>query len=178
MIFKDLIHLTAGSNRSRLADVKDEEQLYSLLSIEEDLGQMNLSPKITIPCFNIPVTKEGDVIISNFKAKAAIVTKTNSNKILTSNFCKCAFDASLLDPWFFCYFINESDEFKRQLAEEGLRAVSPLVLSQINISLPPLTLQKKVGQVYKAFCRRRYLNDKLNCLYEKLILQSINNEIK
>lgn len=173
MKLSEIMELVAGPNRTRLSGTMNEDDLYSVSSIDDDLNQLEIinSEKSYID-MNYHV-KEGDLIISTFKKKAAVASSISSGKILTSNFCKCNYKKDLLDPWYFCYFVNETNEFKKQIDMEGFRAFSSTLLCNLEIALPELELQRKIGRAYKAMCHQNYLLEKQQETYRRLIIESI-----
>lgn len=173
MKLSEVMELVAGPNRTRLSGTINENDLYSVSSIDDDLNQLKIinSEKHYID-MNYHI-REGDLIISNFKKKAAVASSISSGKILTSNFCKCNYNKDLLDPWYFCYFVNETNEFKKQIEKEGFRAFSNALLCSLEIVLPELELQRKIGRAYKVMCRQNYLLEKQQDAYRRLIIESI-----
>ncbi len=179
MEIQDFVELFVGINKVRLKGTVSEENFYSVNSIDDDLNQL------ATPC-NTNVAdelsqckvKKGDVIFSAFKKKAAVVSIASENKILTSNFCLCKFDHDILDPWYFCYFVNETLDAKNQLLKEGIKILSTKNIKLLNIDLPPIELQRKIGEIYKMTCRQNCLNTQKQNLTNEIILNILRNYIK
>lgn len=158
---KDIINFTVGENFTRSLTNISKEQIYSAEDMDNDLNQINGPPKYE-KCNSKNITKEGDIIIALVSNKAAIVTKTNANKGLKNTAAKCELinKEYIIDPWYFCYFINESSEFKAAKASGRIGTIRVLTiteLSKLEIKLPSLSTQKRIGKTYKNLCRLNYL---------------------
>ena len=169
---KDIFNFTVGENFTRASTSIPKEQIYSAEDMGNDLNQINAPPnykKCNSKCF----TQEGDIILALVSGKAAIVTNANINKGLKNTMAKCELNINqnIIDPWFFCYFINESIDFKAAKTS-GLigmaRVLTIKELENLNINLPPISTQKAIGRAYKNLCRLNYLNE-----YKKKLINKI-----
>lgn len=169
---KDIFNFTAGENFTRATTPIAKEQIYSAEDMDNDLNQINAPPNYK-KCSSKSFTQEGDIILALVSGKAAIVTKSNVNKGLKNTMAKCEIinNQISIDPWYFCYFINESIDFKAAKTS-GLigmaRVLTIKELENLKINLPPISTQKAIGRAYKYLCRLNYLND-----YKKKLINII-----
>lgn len=160
---KDIFNFTVGENLTRASTPFLKEQIYSAEDMGNDLNQITAPPKYK-KCSSKSFTQEGDIILALVSGKVAIVTKANVNKGLKNTMAKCELKNSqnIIDPWFFCYFINESFEFNNARLY-GLigkaRVLTIKELEKLIINLPPISTQETIGRAYKNLCRLNYLND-------------------
>jgi len=113
----EILKFSAGPNFTRISNKYPSEIFYTTIDIDDDLYQINNDVRnVDNVSYNKEeyFTKEGDLVLSIIKEKACVVGSSNSNKCLSSAFIKCLFDKEKVDPWFICFFINESDTFKRE----------------------------------------------------------------
>lgn len=176
MKVSDVVQLLSGPNASRIKKKYDNGLLYTVADIELDLSQLGTkkrTKKRDMPDF---FTKIGDVVISLMKQQAAIITPTNAGKMLTSNFVKCQFDGKLLDAWYFCYWINESGEVRRQnYRDVNLSVYTPRFIDELEMRLPPIETQQQIGELYKNLKHMQGLMDKQKDDWTRFTLQIIRN---
>lgn len=170
---KDIFNFTVGENYTRSLDPIKKEQIYSAEDMSSDLNQIK-TPSKYIKCSSKSFTQEDDIILALVSNKAAIVTTTNVNKGLKNTMvkCECKNNQNIIDPWFFCYFINESLDFKAAKTS-GLIGMARGILTvkeleNLKIKLPSISIQVKIGRTYKNLCRLNYLND-----YKKKLINKI-----
>jgi len=169
---KDIFNFTVGENFTRATTPIAKEQIYSAEDMGNDLNQINAPPNYK-KCSSKSFTQEDDIILALVSGKAAIVTKANVNKGLKNTIAKCELknNQNIIDPWYFCYFINESIDFKAAKTS-GLigmaRVLTIKELENLKINLPPISTQKTIGEAYKNLCRLNYLND-----YKKKLINII-----
>lgn len=177
---KDVANIYAGKNLSRGDEVFPETIVYSQKDLEDDLVCNNIqteSSRLALEQKDNYITKSGDIVISLVSRTCAIVNPANENKLLKNSFVRIHLTNSEIDPWYFCYVINESDFFKKSIIPEIVSQVRPLsvsILGNAQILLPSISNQKKLGTVYKNLCRQRFLNNEK----ENLLLTAINEIIK
>lgn len=180
----EILKFNAGPNRTRIKNIP-QDLCYLATDIDVDLAQVDCkcSTTNTVVQKESFFTKEGDLIISLIKDKACIVTKKNANKCLTAAFIKCEYDKEKVDPWFICYFINESESFKKQKhIRNGLNGLSYLhitsdIIRQVEIELPDLKTQKLLGMLYKDSLKQKALYDLKTKLLLKHIYDVMNKKI-
>ncbi|CZQ85639.1 restriction endonuclease type i hsds [Trichococcus palustris] len=128
----------------------------------------------------VMLAEQGMLLISLTTNKAAIVSTEHEGHLLTSNYVRVAYDANKIDPNYFCYVYNESDEVKKQIAmnEQGASLVSRLSLQQLRkfeLFCPPLEDQHRVGAIYRLQQKRELLKLEKSKL-EKLAVHALLNK--
>lgn len=169
----NIVKLEAGINRSRINEYASDNCFYTVVSIENDLNQSECQERFTELNGQL-MAFSGDVVVGMVAGRAAVVSMANSGKALTSNFVKCSFDKTIIDPWFLVFWFNESDEVKLQNHMNTGRALySPSAISSLEITLPRIDLQQRIGRIYKDVCRKSYLLEREKTIWEKLVLGEI-----
>jgi hypothetical protein len=174
----NLIEFDPGPNPTRIKDKGFESLMYTTLSVEEDLAQIegcSSSGLESPPAF---FTNEGDLIIGMVKGRSSIVTSKNSGLCLNSNFAKCSFDPDALDPWYFAYWMNESEEAEFQKHIDSGRALSLTGLETLTITVPDIDKQRRIGLIYKKEKRLEFLIDREKTDLGKLANQMIRDSLK
>ena len=179
MHISDILSMEAGPNASRIRSVYAETQMYTVGNLETDLAQIGYEATVESAVQAELVTCENDLIVSLIRQEAAIVTKMNAGKVLNSNFVKCTFNSSQVDSWFICYWLNESDEVKRQnYRRSKLTAYIPSALADLKITLPSIGRQRCIGENYKSLKHLQYLMDKQRDEWTKLTLQALHQNLE
>jgi restriction endonuclease S subunit len=175
----NLIQITAGPNLSRLRFGFDEKSIYTSQNIEEDLSQVDSKSSFVKKSPSEFSTNIGDLILGMIICKAAVVSPKNSGLLINSNFAKCMFDAVKLDPWFFCYWLNESEEIAVQTHMINLRGIlTPNTVENLEISLPDIFIQRELGTIYRKRKRFEFLLNTEKDEINKLTKQLIKNKMK
>lgn len=116
----------------------------------------------------LPIAKEGWVLISLTGQKAVAMQKEHVGKLIPSNFAIIEPSEQLL-PDYLEWFINEHPDSKKQLriATQGstISALSIQMLRTLEINLPPMNVQVKIGNIHRLLHRKNRL------LQEKLMLE-------
>src|SRR5690606_26897148 len=98
------------------------------------------------------LTQTGDIVISFVGTKATVVTEGNKGKLLNQNFAKIIVEESLIDPYYFCYVLNESHQVRKQkfmlMQGTNLPKMTPSILKDLRIHLPQLHKQSLIGRAY------------------------------
>lgn len=137
----EIVTFTAGKNSSRMNIPANE--IYSQEDFVNDLHCME------------NINKKADCIINLIRTKASILSDETKKKCITSNFILCSFDTNMLDPWFFCYQINEGRDVEQQIAmfHQGntlsVKKLNIKSIGDLRIQLAPIEKQKLVGRIYK-----------------------------
>jgi restriction endonuclease S subunit len=175
----DLVTLFAGPNVTRIKKDITGMEMYSIASMDEDLAQAEGQIPAAMNSTEKYCTRVGDLVVGMIKGRASIVSPKNAGCFLSSNFVRCDYDASVLDPWFFCFWLNESEEVRRQNHQNTGRALyTPLALEMLSITLPSLPQQKQIGGIYKKMKHLEYLKDKQKSQMNELAMQLIKNSLK
>jgi hypothetical protein len=131
------------------------------------------------------LSKINKVVIGLTSYKAMVINEAHSNKLITSNFAVIEFDESKIDPFYFTWYFNEHHEIQKQLAiaMQGtiIRALSIQMLRELEVPLPQLDVQMKIGKVYKLRKRKEKLLFERNILenqfYNQLMINKLKEEI-
>ncbi len=149
MTLNDIMKFTVGKNVTRLKE-QDEKNIYKPEDFENDLHGM--TDEESFGC-----------IINLIRSTAVPLTKEASGKCLTSNFLLCSFDTEVLDPWYFCYLINESKEVEQQISmlHQGttlsVKKLTIKSIGELNITLLDMEKQKLIGKLYKDSIKQKDL---------------------
>lgn len=171
-----VIRFKTGVNASRVPP-KLRDRFYVIDDLLNDLAQQDGKGKFSELLGSFETVKCGQVILDLVSGKAAIVTKANENKILRNTEARCDIVDNTLDPWFLCYLFNESKELRNARTATlvaSVRFLTVLGLQQFLFPIPPLDKQKMIGNVYKNFCRLRWLKQRQDELSSMIILHSIS----
>lgn len=141
----------SGINPSRLTF--EERVIYSQSMFDSDLEQKpdacNFYVGEEMETYKV---KTDDILIRSASAKAAIVSKEHNGTIYTANYIKADLYPDLVYYKYFVYVFNCNKEVAKQLANsiQGtvIARVTTSVLKKIEIPIPPLATQKKIGDLY------------------------------
>lgn len=156
----------------------EENQTYFLFTIQElneevskftqDICEKEI--EVSKKRFDkIYLAKENMVIIGLNSFKAIAVSEKQIGKVIPSNFAFIELDVNKVNPAYFSWYFNEHTDIEKQLqvAMQGtvLRALSVQMLRELEIILPPIDVQRKIGKIYLLQKKKERL------LYEKSILE-------
>lgn len=175
----DIGNVVHGVTLSRVEPKPLEEKVtYSLFTIQElneELSKFNIefykkTVEVSKEKFDKTyLAKDNMVIIGLNSFKSVAVNENIVEKVIPSNFAFIELDTEKVDPTYFSWYFNEHPDVERQLkiAMQGtiLRALSVQMLRELNIILPPINVQKKIGRIYMLQKKKEKL------LYEKSILE-------
>ncbi|TDF94680.1 restriction endonuclease subunit S [Paenibacillus piri] len=117
---------------------------------------------------SLPIAREGWVLISLTGQRAVALKQEHVGKLIPSNFAIIE-PTRVLSPDYLEWFINEHPDCRKQLklATQGssVAALSIQMLRTLEIILPPMTDQIKVGRVHRLLHRKNRL------LQEKIVLE-------
>ncbi|KUP22080.1 hypothetical protein [Paenibacillus sp. DMB5] len=177
--------VTQGAFLSRVqtVPVTEEEKstlykypLYSMKEMNEWLSPdpnviLEGSQEVYVACDRIgtlPVAKEGWVLISLTGQRAVALQQEHVGKLIPSNFAIIE-PAEGVYPDYLEWFINEDPDCRKQLkvATQGssVAALSIQMLRTLDVILPPMSDQIKVGSVHRLLHRKNRL------LQERLFLE-------
>lgn len=138
----DIIDIKVGLNSSRLTtdDVRQQAG-YTYDDLQVDLGS-GLSDQVNLEIVTSLVGSQ----------TSAIISATNRAKVLNQNFARINMDATIIDPYYLCYLLNESHDIMRQkeTLKQGstLPKITPQIIKELQVSLPPIEQQQKIGRIY------------------------------
>ena len=169
-----------GLTISRITAKPDEPQeeisLFTMQDLNIEMGSYDLkseSKNISVSKENFDknlLAKEDMIVVGLTVNKAYIIESHHVAKIIPSNFAYMNLNESKIDLNYFTWYFNEHPNVKKQLriatqGSMGIMALSVQMLRELEIELPDIETQRKIGRVYEL--RRR----KEKALYEKNILE-------
>lgn len=169
-----------GLTISRITAKPDEQQeeipLFTMQDLNIEMGNYDLKSEgktvsVSQEAFDKGLlSKENVVVIGLTVHRAYLIENHHVGKIIPSNFAYIYLDELKIDPNYFTWYFNEHPNIKRQLqiamqGSMGIMALSVQMLRELEIDLPSIEIQRKLGKIY--VLRRR----KEKALYEKYILE-------
>lgn len=176
---QEIAELSFGKNGSRMTK-EEEEHTYSIESLEEDLHYVGPITKSGRYSSKIQLD-EGDLVIRLINPKVAVVSPKSAGSYLSMNFAKIIPDPKQADGWYLCYCFNESPVLQKQLLIQAngqslVKRISSRSLKNLEIKLPDLDTQKKLGKIYRNWLNYRFESEKLLDQQEALIMNAIEKE--
>ena len=128
------------------------------------------------------LSKENVVVIGLTVHRAYVIEKHHVGKIIPSNFAYLYLDESKIDLNYFTWYFNEHPNIKRQLqvATQGsiIMALSVQMLRELEIDLPSMETQRKLGKIYELRHRKEKALYEKNILEKDLYKQLMINKLK
>lgn len=124
-----------------IANVSDDLPVEKYISVQSD--------KLD----GYSLTMEKDVVVGLSSGKAIVIEKERSNKLVLSNLAIIRIkDTEKLDPYYLCWFINNSKSSLKQLRklQQGNAAVAIIPLSMLKgfkIEIIPIETQRLIGKI-------------------------------
>lgn len=161
----NLTDIKVGINSSRITASNREPQLYSSDDLQVDLG----SGVTTINSTHYNINDDtciGDVVTSLVGNQlTTVISEINQGKTLNQNFAKISFDYNQIDPYYLCYLLNIDTDVQKQkeTLKQGTNVpkLKPQMLREIDITLPTLSEQAKIGRIYFLALQRQKLAQQL-----------------
>lgn len=166
VILKDVVDFRLGINQTRAGSTMQASDFYTTCDLEADLRQETSG----LPASTGGVVREGDVILNLVARRAAVAGGANAGKRLRSPFVRCMIDHDVVDPWWLCHLVNCSSDLWNALLEGGSRLPSLGQFSEVAIRLPDISMQRRIGRLYKDLCRLIALDEARTKALEKAVL--------
>lgn len=155
----------------------EKQDWYSLKDLEVDLlnnyGQTGYYDLKQQKQTNSNLTFAGELIFGVVKNKVALILPQHADKLLGINFIKITLDLTQVDPWYFMYYINESNQFKHQLfiniTNSNIKRITGKQFAACQISLPVLSKQVIIGKLYQLKLKHDLLVNEENNLIKQLL---------
>ncbi|MDB8803227.1 hypothetical protein PN294_13640 [Romboutsia sp. 1001216sp1] len=168
--------LTTSRITAKPDELQEEIPLFTIQDLNIEMGSYDLKSEgktvsVSKETFDKSLlSKENVVVVGLTVHKAYVIEKHHEGKIIPSNFAYMHLDESKIDPNYFTWYFNEHPNIKRQLqiatqGSMGIMALSVQMLRELEIELPSIETQRKLGKIYEL--RRK----KEKALYEKSILE-------
>ena len=130
---------------------------------------------------DLTLSKQGMVVIGLTSYKAFVITKAYENRVIPSNFAYLQCDEGI-DPDYVAWYFNEHPQIQKQLTltMQGsiIRALSVQMLRELTIEIPPLSVQQKLGSIYRLKSQRQKLINEKQKLEELLMNQVMIQYLK
>lgn len=130
---------------------------------------------------DLTLSKQGMVVIGLTSYKAFVITKPYENRVIPSNFAYLQCDEGI-DPDYVAWYFNEHPKIQKQLTltMQGsiIRALSVQMLRELAIEIPPLSVQQKLGSIYRLKSQRKKLMNEKQKLEELLMNQVMIQYLK
>lgn len=177
MKLKELVSVESGLNSREIKGKSIE--LYSISDFKSDLGS-NFKEKANRSFQKSSlVLHEGDIIMSLQEFKVALVSSKNDGKIFSQRYVKLIpKDLSKIRVSYLLFLINESVDIKRQINSllEGsvLKLLKMKNVENIDIQLPLMEYQKRIGKYYQLLKKKEYLTKKKISILKTLSIEYLN----
>ena len=130
---------------------------------------------------DLTLSKQGMVVIGLTSYKAFVITKAYENRVIPSNFAYLQCDEGI-DPDYVAWYFNQHPKIQKQLTltMQGsiIRALSVQMLRELTIEIPPLSVQQKLGSIYRLKSQRQKLINEKQKLEELLMNQVMIQYLK
>lgn len=147
-LLSDHASFTSGVLQTRITDTINETP-----SKREIFNPLAETTKYVHGTSELPTIEANDVAVSMLQRRAFLVAPRADldEQILTANFTQITFDDAI-DPGYFVWWFNESLEAQSQLQGRGQigRRIVIRDLRELKISLPELTVQKDIADIYQS----------------------------
>jgi|SRR5690625_2638373 len=181
MKLEDIVTVKVGRNISRVNEKNDLTlDTYTYENLMDDLDGLFLNSNDSYDSINSSeqdnhLSKSGEVVFSFVSSKAAIVSDVNKGKIINQNFAKLIIEHKQVDHRYLCYALNESHAMKKQMAismqGSTVRKLTPAILKSLDMKLPSMEKQERIGKAYLNVKKRQSLARKQMDLEEILYLE-------
>lgn len=195
MELQDITTISIGKILKRLPKGKDEllVRAYNIFSLQEfqclvdgNFYSLNSDKKLFLTKEleeELPKTKKDLVVIHLATTKSLVITESENNQIISDKFAYFECPTDKLDPYYFMWYFNETTKVQRKLllSFQGgtVKALSVQTIRCLNIELPPIEKQRKIGEIYRLQRYKKKLMQKkalLETLYVKQGLQKFMEE--
>ncbi|WP_219621159.1 restriction endonuclease subunit S [Bacillus sp. UMB0893] len=186
---QDIAIITQGANVSRLETSEEDSSSVKvdILTLKEFNETLGLSYRMTQDksqsvyikedkLKNQLLTKEEQLIVHLLSQKAAFLPKQYTGRLIPSNFVALDFHENM-DTKFMEWYFNEHPSIRRQimLGTQGsiISTLALATLRELDISVPPLSVQRRIGKVSDLYHRKKKLIEERMDLEGSLIHQKI-----
>lgn len=124
----------------------------------------------TIPSRAKRKVEIGDIIYSTVRPNQrhyGIITSYDPRMLVSTGFAVITVDTKIADPYYIYYFLTQDDviENLEAIGEQSTSAypsIKPIDIENLEIELPPLEKQQKIGTLLRTLERKCAINEKLN----------------
>ena len=150
-----------------IANVSDDLPIEKYITVQSDKLE------------NYSLTKEKDVVVGLSSGKAIVIESKRANKLILSNLAIIRVkDPGKIDPYYLCWFINNSKSSLKQLKkiQQGNAAVSIIPLSLLkcfDIELLPIETQRIIGKISELKRQRDRVNHSIETKKSNILTQQV-----
>lgn len=150
-----------------IANVSDDLPVEKYITVQSDKLE------------NYSLTKEKDVVVGLSSCKAIVIESKRANKLILSNLAIIRVkDTEKVDPYYLCWFINNSKSSLKQLKkiQQGNAAVSIIPLSLLkcfDIELLPIETQHIIGKISELKRQRDRVNHSIETKKSNILTQQV-----
>ena len=135
----------------------------------------------------------GDILFSTVRPNQkhyGIIEAGTENLLVSTGFTVVTVDTTIADPYFIYYYLTQSSviESLQAIAEQSTStypSIKPSDIEDIELDLPELETQKKIGSTLRMLDRKIALNEEINdnlqqqakALYAEMFLGSSNDDV-
>lgn len=135
--------IVSGFNVARLP-INERDRRYSNADFEHDFYRMKLADSS-----NSIIYRQAS---GSSHMSAAILSDENKDKFISQAFSIMKVNQERLNPWYLCWLLNESKNIEKQfsirLQGSVITRLSAQQLKQVEIALPSMDEQEKIGKLY------------------------------
>jgi restriction endonuclease S subunit len=172
---EEIVNFFSGPNSIELKKKYNKYVTYTNEDLEFDLYQGYRTDEIKRQ--KSPILNAGDLVINMMTNQTAIVSPHSAGKVIPQHIVKLNF-MDRGDNWYLCYLLNEAQTIKRQLYNtmEGtaLRRVTLTSFKQLEVKLPVLAKQQKIGELYRLLLIKEGLQKKQQEKEKQVIINLID----
>ncbi|MBO0439617.1 restriction endonuclease subunit S [Candidatus Enterococcus ikei] len=182
MLLEEIMKFESGTLLTRIEN-EPQGNLYSIYEneqfyMDDSVTLDEIKIKYIQTMKKIQQIETNDIIINLFKGDCTKVRDEFSGYVINANFVKVSpKNNEQLNPDFFLYWFNESEESKKQLLQsvQGsvMKKISIAKLKKMDISLPSREKQEIIGQLYHSQKTASNLHKKKIRLTELLTKEKI-----
>lgn len=170
MRLESALNIQIGKNLSRDESLRDRNSEYTTSDFECD-GRLMTEPTDGGGDETSKLTK-GDVVVSFLMQRVAVASVFSEGKEISQNYGRIQMDKTILLPQFLVFLLNDDELLRRQSNRliQGSSVQSRWTASQLytmEVSLPSLDQQQKIGDAYLLGKRLSVLYGERACLLNK-----------
>ncbi len=187
----DIANISQGSILTRVEDRSGTPaETISMMELSYYCLQNDSFPETKIVSLNdksrskCVFTEKGDVLVGLSSAKAMVIEGPRTNKLVLSNFAVIRInDTNYVDPYYLCWLFNENSGISKTITtlSQGMTRVSVVPLSELkelNIELPGIEEQRKIGKTYDLLRQLTRLERRKSSIRYQLVNQNISKSLK
>lgn len=162
MKLKEIANCEIGPNNKEQKELTKNSSLYSADDLITDLFLgYDKTPKFKKNKF---ILSSGDVVINLMTNKATVVSEKNDGKIMSQRIMRFKIKPNEIYSWYLVFLLNESEKIKQQehASMEGtvFRRITAKAIKDLEINLPPFSVQEKIGDSYRLLLKNYRLKKK------------------